>query len=123
LKIAVAGFSGELARTRLQFIRAGDILTVIRIDPIWARSMAELQDIARMLKTMGPLRGIGSDAGDLVAPVTGNLLPERMWIAGQEPQMATMSPLRRRTVEGMTIRNLSPSTQESYIQAVPKPAF
>jgi integrase/recombinase XerD len=34
--------------------------------------------------------------------------------------MATMSPLRRRMIEDMTIRNLSPSTQQSYIYAVAK---
>jgi integrase/recombinase XerD len=32
--------------------------------------------------------------------------------------MATMSPLRRRMIEDMTIRNLSRSTQQSYIYAV-----
>jgi integrase/recombinase XerD len=34
--------------------------------------------------------------------------------------MVTMSPLRRRMIEDMTIRNLSPSTQQSYIYAVAK---
>jgi integrase/recombinase XerD len=34
--------------------------------------------------------------------------------------MATMSPLRRRMIEDMTIRNLSPETQQSYIRAVEK---
>jgi len=34
--------------------------------------------------------------------------------------MADMSPLRRRMVEDMTIRNLSPATQRSYISAVSK---
>jgi site-specific recombinase XerD len=34
--------------------------------------------------------------------------------------MATMSPLRRRMIEDMTIRNLSPATQQSYIHAVTK---
>jgi integrase/recombinase XerD len=34
--------------------------------------------------------------------------------------MATMSPLRRRMIEDMTIRNLCPATQESYIRAVAK---
>src|ERR1700704_4231255 len=34
--------------------------------------------------------------------------------------MATMSPLRRRMIEDMTIRNLSRSTQHSYIYAVAK---
>ena len=34
--------------------------------------------------------------------------------------MAAMSPLRRRMIEDMTIRNLSPATQQSYIHAVSK---
>lgn len=34
--------------------------------------------------------------------------------------MATMSPLRRRMIEDMTLRNLSPSTQQSYIYAIAK---
>jgi integrase/recombinase XerD len=34
--------------------------------------------------------------------------------------MAEISPLRRRMIEDMTIRNLSPSTQQSYIYAVSK---
>jgi integrase/recombinase XerD len=34
--------------------------------------------------------------------------------------MAEVSPLRRRMIEDMTIRNLSPATQQSYIYAVPK---
>ncbi len=34
--------------------------------------------------------------------------------------MAELSPLRRRMVEDMTIRNLSPATQRSYISAVSK---
>ena len=34
--------------------------------------------------------------------------------------MAEMSPLRRRMIEGMTIRNMSPATQRSYIGAVSK---
>jgi hypothetical protein len=29
--------------------------------------------------------------------------------------MAEMSPLRRRMIEDMTIRNLSPATQQSYV--------
>jgi hypothetical protein len=32
--------------------------------------------------------------------------------------MAAMSPLRRRMIEDMTIRNLTPGTQRSYVQAV-----
>ncbi len=34
--------------------------------------------------------------------------------------MATMSPLRQRMIEDMTVRNLSPSTQQSYIYAIAK---
>ena len=34
--------------------------------------------------------------------------------------MADMSPLRRRMIEDMTIRNLSPATQQSYVHAVSK---
>ena len=34
--------------------------------------------------------------------------------------MAEMSPLRRRMVEDMTVRNLSPATQRSYVHAVSK---
>jgi len=34
--------------------------------------------------------------------------------------MAEISPLRRRMVEDMTVRNLSPSTQRSYLHAVAK---
>ena len=34
--------------------------------------------------------------------------------------MAGMSPLRRRMIEDMTIRNLSPATQRSYLHAVSK---
>ena len=36
----------------------------------------------------------------------------------QEPPMAEMSPLRRRMIEDMTVRNLSPATQRSYLHAV-----
>ncbi len=34
--------------------------------------------------------------------------------------MTELSPLRRRMIEDMTIRNLSPATQRSYISAVSK---
>jgi integrase/recombinase XerD len=34
--------------------------------------------------------------------------------------MAEISPLRRRMIEDMTIRNLSPATQRSYLNAVSK---
>ena len=34
--------------------------------------------------------------------------------------MATTSPLRQRMIEDMTIRNLSPATQQSYIYAIRK---
>jgi hypothetical protein len=32
-----------------------------------------------------------------------------------------MSPLRRRMIEDMTVRNLSPATQRSYLHAVTEP--
>ena len=34
--------------------------------------------------------------------------------------MAQISPLRRRMIEDMTVRNLSPATQQSYLNAVLK---
>lgn len=34
--------------------------------------------------------------------------------------MAEMSSLRRRMIEDMTVRNLSPATQQSYLYAVAK---
>ena len=34
--------------------------------------------------------------------------------------MAEISPLRRRRIEDMTVRNLSPATQQSYLNAVSK---
>jgi integrase/recombinase XerD len=34
--------------------------------------------------------------------------------------MAELSPLRRRMIEDMTVRNLSPATQRSYVHAVAK---
>jgi integrase/recombinase XerD len=34
--------------------------------------------------------------------------------------MASISPLRRRMIEDMTIRNLSPASQRSYLHAVSK---
>ena len=34
--------------------------------------------------------------------------------------MATISPLRRRMIDDMMVRNLSPATQQSYIYAVAK---
>src|SRR3954470_5870192 len=38
----------------------------------------------------------------------------------QEPSMTEVSPLRRRMIEDMTVRNLSPATQQSYVYAVAK---
>jgi Phage integrase, N-terminal SAM-like domain len=34
--------------------------------------------------------------------------------------MAEISPLRRRMIDDMTVRNLSPATQRSYVNAVSK---
>ena len=34
--------------------------------------------------------------------------------------MSQLSPLRRRMIEDMTVRNMSPATQRSYISAVSK---
>src|SRR5205807_6913931 len=36
------------------------------------------------------------------------------------PQMAEISPLRRRMIEDMKVRNLSPATQRCYVHAVAK---
>src|SRR5258708_12121699 len=48
-----------------------------------------------------------------------------MWVLEPSPsdrsiEMADLSPLRRRMIEDMTVRNLSPATQRSYISAVSK---
>src|SRR3954452_22248469 len=37
-----------------------------------------------------------------------------------DPQMADVSPLRRRMIEEMTVRHLSPATQRSHVHAVAK---
>src|SRR6476646_9977074 len=37
-----------------------------------------------------------------------------------DPQMADVSPLRRSMIEDLTVRNLSPATQRSYVHAVAK---
>jgi hypothetical protein len=47
------------------------------------------------------------------------------WIAAdthsrQEPPMVEISPLRRRMIEDMTVRNLSPAIRRSYLHAVSK---
>jgi integrase/recombinase XerD len=41
-------------------------------------------------------------------------------LSQQEMTMTEMSPLRRRMIDDMTIRNLSPATQRSYLHAVTK---
>src|ERR1700761_610559 len=48
-----------------------------------------------------------------------------MWVLEPTPsdrsiEMADLSPLRRRMIEDMTVRNMSPATQRSYISAVSK---
>src|SRR5258707_2031675 len=48
-----------------------------------------------------------------------------MWVLEPTPpdrsiEMADLSPLRRRMIEDMTVGNLSPATQRSYISAVSK---
>ena len=52
------------------------------------------------------------------------LLPDRMGccnpLSDKSFQMATMSPMRLRMIEDMTIRNLSPATQQPYLHAVSK---
>ena len=49
-------------------------------------------------------------------PLRRRLLSEKMWILTSTP----MSPLHQRMIEDMTIRNLSPATQQSYIYAIAK---
>ena len=41
----------------------------------------------------------------------------------QEFPMAEISPLRRRMIDDMMIRNISPATQQSYIYAVINPTW
>jgi integrase/recombinase XerD len=48
-----------------------------------------------------------------------------MWVlqptsSDRSIEMADLSPLRRRMIEDMTVRNLSPATQRSYISALSK---
>src|ERR1700732_3652437 len=48
-----------------------------------------------------------------------------MWVLEPTPsdrsiEMADLSPLRRRMIEDMSVRNLSPATQRSYISAISK---
>ena len=38
----------------------------------------------------------------------------------RSPRWPSISPLRRRMIEDMTVRNLSPATQRSYVHAVSK---
>ena len=45
-------------------------------------------------------------------------MKRNLWNRSNE--MAELSPLRRRMIEDMTIRNLSPATQRSYVHAVAK---
>jgi hypothetical protein len=47
------------------------------------------------------------------------LLPERMWVFAAHPshrsfEMADLSPLRRRMIEDMTVRNFSPATYRAF---------
>src|SRR5262249_53927385 len=55
----------------------------------------------------------------------GGLLSERLWLSKTiqltgVPMSVRISPLRQRMMEDMTVRNLSPTTQQSYIHVLKK---
>ena len=62
------------------------------------------------------MRGLAGEASRLTGLWSSKPNPE----TGGSPEMAEMSPLRRRMIEDMKIRNLSPATQRCYVHAVAK---
>ena len=74
-------------------------------------------------KTKVALAAIRGDR--TVAELARRLLSERIAVSKPnrqtgDPVMAQMTALRRRMIDDMTLRNLSPATQQSYVYAVAK---
>lgn len=69
---------------------------------------------------MKPLaRYVGRDGKDcLLSKRIAGFRSPALWTGGFP--MTEISPLRRRMIEDMTVRNLSPATQQSYLNAVAK---
>src|SRR5260370_24079094 len=78
-----------------------------------------LRAIEHARRTTKPLGGKRSELG------LRRLLSERIAVSKPnrqtgDPVMAQMTALRRRMIDDMTLRNLSPATQQSYVYAVAK---
>ena len=104
--------SNRLSLLYIKFIRA--------YSPGLHRVMAVLDDDPAMIgRAIDGVRVIGPT--DHLEPVVNEFAEcqSPTLQTGGFP-MAEISPLRRRMIEGMTVRNLSPATQQSYLSAVSK---